>query len=366
MSATEGRLQPTLPSGRTRIFQPLRDPSGEVRVGPLLPMRGILLEHGVDPSEVLRKLGLDPQLFDNPETWLPFRQVGRLFEECATLTECRHIGLLLAQRFTVNSLGILGRLLSNAPTLRDALRMGALHITANDRGAISLTLDLGDELSALGYALFEGTLTAVDQILDGAIGIQLLLMRELAGPGWRPRVVQLSHKRPQDIGPLRRHFGDNLEFNARVSAIVFESRWLDQPVPGADPTAYRAVLAQIGKHETLRTTSFVDEVRRGIYSMSVTGTASASSLARLFNLHERTLRRRLGEEGATFRELLEEVRSELAQHLLRDTELPVSEVAWFLGYSDPTVFARAFRGWSSASPSDWRNQHAIGTAARNR
>jgi AraC-like DNA-binding protein len=360
MSVTEGRPESTLPSGRPHIFQALRDPSGEVRVGPLLTLPEILREHGVNLSEVLLKLGLDPQLFDDPEAWLPFRQLGRLLEECATQTKCRYIGLLVGQRFTIDSLGILGQLMSNAPTLRDALRMGSLHLTAHDRGAISLTLDLGEKLSALGYALFEGTLPAADQILDGALAMQLLLLRKLAGPGWKPAVVQLSHRRPQDIGPFRRHFGDKLEFDARVSAIVFESRWLDHPVPGADPKVFGDVLAQIGKHETFHATSFVDQVRRGIYSMSVRGTASASSLARLFNLHERTLRRRLGDEGATFRELLGEIRSELAQHLLRDTDLPVAEVAWFLGYSDPTVFARAFRRWSDASPSDWRAQRGRG------
>lgn len=90
--------------------------------------------------------------------------------------------------------------------------------------------------------------------------------------------------------------------------------------------------------------------------MSPAGTASAESLARLFDLHERTLRHKLHDVGTNVRELIGEVRSELAQHLLRHTELPVSEVASFLGYSDATVFARAFRTWSNASPSEWRAQ----------
>ena len=54
------------------------------------------------------------------------------------------------------------------------------------------------------------------------------------------------------------------------------------------------------------------------------------------------------------RGLLGEVRRELAQHLLRDTDLTVTEVADILGYSAPTVFARAFRGWTKKNPRDWR------------
>jgi AraC-like DNA-binding protein len=58
------------------------------------------------------------------------------------------------------------------------------------------------------------------------------------------------------------------------------------------------------------------------------------------------------------RGLVGEVRRELAQHLLRDTELSVTEVADILGYSDPTVFARAFRGWTKRNPRTWRDQAA--------
>jgi AraC-like DNA-binding protein len=89
-----------------------------------------------------------------------------------------------------------------------------------------------------------------------------------------------------------------------------------------------------------------------------TGSASAANLTRLFNLHERTLRRRLAKEGATLRSLASEARRELAYHLLRDTDLPVSDIAAILRYSDVSVFARAFRRWSRTSPRQWRTEHA--------
>jgi AraC-like DNA-binding protein len=63
-------------------------------------------------------------------------------------------------------------------------------------------------------------------------------------------------------------------------------------------------------------------------------------------------------KAVTLRDLLGTVRRESSNHLLGNTELPVSDVAWILGYSDPTVFARAFRHWTDASPSAWRNTHA--------
>ncbi len=96
--------------------------------------------------------------------------------------------------------------------------------------------------------------------------------------------------------------------------------------------------------------------------MLFSASASTASLANLFNMHERTLRRRLGAEGATVRELVSDVRQELARHLLRDTTLPVSEIAAVLRYSDVAVFSRAFRSRSGLSPSEWRALHAAARA----
>ena len=90
--------------------------------------------------------------------------------------------------------------------------------------------------------------------------------------------------------------------------------------------------------------------------MLFSASASTLSIANLFNMHERTLRRRLHAEGATVRELINDVRHDIAGHLLRDTSLPVAEIAAVLRYSDATVFARVFRSRTRMSPSQWRVQ----------
>jgi len=100
--------------------------------------------------------------------------------------------------------------------------------------------------------------------------------------------------------------------------------------------------------------SFVAQIRRSLHAMIFTGSATSANLASLFDLHERTLRRRLHEEGATVRSLIGEARRELAHHLLRDTDLQILEVASVLGYSDGTAFSRAFRTWSNSNPHEWR------------
>ena len=92
--------------------------------------------------------------------------------------------------------------------------------------------------------------------------------------------------------------------------------------------------------------------------MLFSASASTMNLANLFNLHERTLRRRLEADGATVRGLVSDVPQEIAEPPLRDTNLPVSEIARVLRYSDVPIFSRAFRNRSHMSPSEWRAQRA--------
>ena len=339
---------PHVPAGASR----------DVRVAPLLPIPFLLREHGLDPSLVLAQVGLDIRLFDDPENRVSFSDLGRLLETCVKLTGCSHFGLLLGRQFEMRSLGVLADLMRNCSSLRDALRLAALHLDLHDRGAVSLTLELGAGKAALGYSLFEGKTPAAAQILDGAIAMQYLLLRELCGRSWRPVLVQLSHSPPKKIAPFRKHFRAPLEFDAQLSSIVFESRWLDHPIEGADPAAFDAVLNAVESSHPEQVMSFATQARRALSAMMFTGSASAANLARLFNMHERTLRRHLDEERATVRGLLGEARRELAHHLLRDTNLAVTEVAAALSYSDVSVFARAFRGWSNMNPSEWRARNA--------
>ena len=336
-------------------------PRGDVRVGPLRPIPVILSEHGFDPAQVFKRVGLRPRLFEDSENRVSFPALGRLLETCVELTQCPHFGLLVGERFTLDSLGILGQVMRNSPTLRHALRLAIQHLELHDRGAVALTLDFGNSQAALGYSLFDGDTPAAEQILDGSTAIHYRILRELCGRRWKPMAIQLSHRRPRNIGPLRRFFGPNLEFDSRISTVVFDARWLDHPIAGADPAAYSAIIDTIKAMEARERAPFASQVRRAIHATLFSASASTVSLANLFNLHERTLRRRLESEGETVRNLVSEVRQEIADHLLRDTILPVADIAAVLRYSDTTVFCRAFRSRSHMSPLEWREQHGLAT-----
>ena len=76
----------------------------------------------------------------------------------------------------------------------------------------------------------------------------------------------------------------------------------------------------------------------------------------------RNLQRKLHEKGLSFKQLLNQTREELAVYYLQDSEKPIIEIGFLLGYVDASNFARAFRRWQGISPQEYRKEHAIAGA----
>jgi len=82
----------------------------------------------------------------------------------------------------------------------------------------------------------------------------------------------------------------------------------------------------------------------------------AEEVAQGLHVSTRTLQRKLAEGGASFTEVSEEVRAELAKEYLSDRDVRISEVAFLLGFSEQSSFHRAFRRWTGLAPGRWREQ----------
>lgn len=337
---------------------------GDLRVGPFLALPAVLTELGVEPGLVFAEARVDPGLFEDPEARIAIEPLGRLLDICVALTRREDFGLLLGERFTLEAIGLLGSVMRHSATVGDAVRSLLLHLQLTDRGAAPVLLTPDPSCVTLGYSIYRHGTPATAQIYDGAIAIGCRILRELCGPAWRPVRVQLSHSRPAvGIAPYRRVFGSSVIFDADVSAVLFASSWLDRPITGADPKLHAVLNRAILEATAAGPMTFAEQVQGVLHQMILSGTASAASIARLFGIHERTLRRRLEDEGQRLQQLVNQERFEIAKQLLCNTRLPVAEIAAALQYADPNAFSRAFRSWAGVSPQNWRQNRAKGGSA---
>ena len=327
-----------------------------VRAGGALAMVDALRAFGVDPVEVLSEVGIREELLDDPDNLISYRLRGRLLAHCVSRTGCPHFGLLVGERMNLNSLGIVGVLIGNAPDVGAALdgltRLLYLHAQGSET---SLTVE-GSE-AILSFSVMQRLVAATDQLGDGALVMMRNIMRTLCGPSFRLAEVRFAHRKPEDVQPYRRCFRAPLRFDAEQNALVFSREWLSVRRPGSDIELQRVLQKQIGILEAEFSDDFPAQVQRVLRYMLPTDHGSAEEIAALFSIHPRTLGRRLEDSGTNFRELVENVRFEIARQMLEDTSRSIGQIAASLAYGRASAFTRAFRRWSGTTPVDWRAKH---------
>lgn len=153
---------------------------GQQRIGALVELPQVLREMGVDAASVIAGVGINPDLLRNPENSLSFVELGRLIEACVAATRCEHFGLLVGQRSATASLGLVGRLMQTAPTLREAILDLCTNQRRYVRGAVTY-LVIQHDIAFWGYAVHHPGMPAIEHLSDGAIAVGFNVMKELVG-----------------------------------------------------------------------------------------------------------------------------------------------------------------------------------------
>lgn len=329
---------------------------GELRIAPICVLPDLLREFGVAPGPLLRPFGLVESYFNNPDNTLPYETMARIATASVRATGCAHFGLLIGQRGNASALGATGFLIRNAPDVVTALNEAVSNIDLHDRGA-TLFLEVGDETTLFGYAIYNARIEGADQIGDGAVAIMWNIMRGLCGPEWQPLEVCFRHDTPTDLGAYRHFFAQApLRFNAPYNALIFPTAWLARPVQQADPALRQHLLQHIEDMRRYSNQDFREKSYQALLSLLGSQRCTLDELARHFSMHQRTLNRRLKDSGTSFRELYAEARHQTARQLLCDTRSSIKTIASLLGYSDATAFNRAFARWEGVPPASWRRQ----------
>jgi AraC-like DNA-binding protein len=323
------------------------------RVGVISELPPLLRELGIDPAEVLLAAGLDPHCLDQAENRIRVDELDRLFQVCIERTGREHIGLMIGQRYRPSHFGHLGELMRCADTVGEALRNFVVYQHLNSDIGAAFLLEEG-ETAALGFVIYQQTLHRADQLYDGAMAVACNMLRELSTKRWTAKEVFLPHREPSDVAPYREHFRARVRFDHPYSAVSFSRRWMDQPIPSADPARFDELRKAMEARGAL---TLVPQLYRALRLMLVNGRSTGDALAQALSLHRRTLNRRLRAQGTTFQHILDDVRFEIARELLAQTDLPIREIAAALCYSESSAFLHAFRRWAGTSPMRFRENN---------
>ncbi len=307
--------------------------------------------NGSNPAPVITRAGIDPELLRNPENSLSFVELDRLLQTCVDATNCEHLGLLVGQRGTTTSLGLVGRLMLTAPTLKTAVLDLCTNQRRYVRGAVAY-LVIQNDTAFWGYAVHHPNMKAIEQLGDGALAVGFNLMKELVG--FAPDEILISRRDPNNTAPYRRFFGCTPQFDSQQNALAFPASLLSRPVYSADRELRGILEKSVAAYWAVKQPSVVQTVTRMLRARVIFPDTSLETVANELFMHPRTLNRRLQMEGKSFRELINQARFEVARQLLAGTRMDVTDIALALGYADLSGFTHAFQRWSGIAPSEWR------------
>ncbi|HUO54092.1 MAG TPA: AraC family transcriptional regulator [Rhodoblastus sp.] len=309
---------------------------------------------GLDTADLMRAAEIDPAVLRDRDGRIATEQMSRLWRVAAERTGDPKIGLIGSQLPMPGNFDVVGYTMLSSRNLREALESISRHMRLVSDAAEVMLEPHGQNVLAR-FGLYGGREPIPRQRIEFDLLTILNFCRWVAGRPIEPVVVGFIFPEPADVAAYRAAFQCPLRFGAEFNGWVFSPEILDAPLP-----AFHPMVAEL--HDNLlqqRLAAFDGarlsvRVRREIAGGLAQGEPRRESIAHALKMSDRTLQRRLHEEGVTFDRLLDATRCDLAQHYLARPNLTTADVAYLLGFADPGTFFRACKRWFDASPTRLR------------
>ena len=315
----------------------------------------------VDPAPIVSAAGLAIDDVEDRKRRIDARAQVRLLELAARELQDECFGLHLAQGFELGEIGLLYYVMASSEHLVDALQIGGRYCAINNEGVrLRSSLDRG---FAIGFEYVNIDRSSDRHHAEFWLVTLIRICRALTDGRLVPKQIKLRHARRETPLDVRSLLGCEIEFAADRDELLFPSRIGVLPVVGADLHLNRMLLQYADealRNRASRRSSVRSRVEGHIAQLLPHGKANAEAVARRLGMSRRTLARSLSSEGVGFSDVLEAFRTALARHYLEDEELPISKIAWLLGYSEVSSFTHAFVRWTGLTPRglsqfEWRS-----------
>ena len=313
---------------------------------------------GVDPGSLCEAAGFDPASAADPSARIPLATEQLLWETAAEHTGDPSFGLHTAESLHAGVFDVLDYAIRTAPTLTKAFERLVRYSRLEHEPAVFELVSSG-AATRIEHSFGARPVLPCRQEAEFTLASIIVIGREIVAGGIQPVAVEFMHGLPLDTSEHIRIFGVLPRFAARVNALELEAATMCRPILTADPALSQiierqaeAALGSLGPAPETTT----ERVRRILGKTLPEGHCSIRTVAPRLGLSQRTLQRRLESEGATFNAVLDGVRRDLGLRYLKEGTLTLAEIAYLLGYSEPSPFHRAFKRWTGATPRSVRHQ----------
>lgn len=318
-------------------------------------------DEGGSVAHVLHGTGLDLTGLDDGEDDIALAQLLQGYRNANRMAGDRPWALQIGRQLGLTDYGFYGYALMCSPTLRKALEFSIkYHRLAAPTVTMSLASEIKDGLCELRVEdrLHEPEIYRFN--IELQIGLIFSLLRDVIGQDFRLERVTTRFAEPPYLDALRSIMECPVFCGSEQNALYFDAGLLDQPLRRANLTTWKAT--RTACDELLEGVTSKTPITQAVYETLIRDTrqfAASEDVASALNLSERTLRRRLGEEGTTFRAIKGEVLSKLGVEFILTTEMTAEEVSERLGFSDPSNFCKSFKSWTGYTITEFRKSRDV-------
>ncbi|WP_280266595.1 AraC family transcriptional regulator [Nocardia wallacei] len=311
---------------------------------------------GAAPERLAAVEGTDAQALAGELNRIPLRALVRLWELLAHAHPEPGAGVAVVAAAPLGTLTTWDYLVTNGPTLADALRAAQPYHRLVTAAAEGFDLRHDDELT-VGFRTTAGDPKVASVINEYVLAYYLRRAREALGRPVLPERITFGHPAPSDHSALIDAFGTSrIEFDAPADSITFTAADAVAPLPRADPS----LADLLRSHADLVLASArpipgpLEAFRSALAAELTAGPPALDAVAARLAVSARTLQRRLADHGTTWRHEVDLLRYEQAKHLLTQQHSTTEAVARKLGFADDRALRRAYRRWTGNSPTQDR------------
>lgn len=323
-----------------------------IRAAGMRGVASVLRERGIAIEPFMDRVGIPRAALVDEELRISLPAYCELLEQASVAAKAPDLGLAIADRQDISILGPLAIAMQNASTIGDALETASRFLHAHSNG---IRLSLHARTPASGHTSLRIALIAPSwlprrQTLELCLADLHHFLVFLARAEPPVLEVMLPHEPAAARKRYAQCFGRPVTFGAKHASVVVPSSFLAQSLSGAVAALHELGLNYLklafeGGNKTVG--EQVDEILRRALS-STRGRREV--VARLMNLHPRTLQRRLEAEGRSFSDLVDAARRDQTRHWLTESDVPIAHIADIVGLADQSVLSRNCVRWFGRSP----------------
>jgi AraC-like DNA-binding protein len=314
-------------------------------------MKARLASCGFDVDDLFRRTGLDQAGLDSDATALSDK-LSHLWEMLTQTSDDPLIAFRVSSPYQLGWLGLMGHIMLLSPDIKTAIE-NLVRYTPLLTPTVHSGIEHLPQHTRVTLKLPAGTRQVPRQRYDFVWSMVLRTLRSAAAcDTLKPTLITYAFPRPREAQAIVEAFGCPVQFDAVMNSIEFADADLEVGFPTAPPMAADWTLRMFAESALLQraSMSFSARVQRILADMLSKGEPLREEVAKRLMISERTLQRRLSEEGTNFTRIVDDTRRSMAQQYLSNGQISLKKLSFQLGFSEPSAFHRACKRWFGRSP----------------